>query len=155
MLKIKLLVVGTIKEKYFVDAINEYKKRLSRFVDVEIQEVAECGKLSKTSIEEIKRVEGVEILKNLNGFVVALDKGGVQLDSEGFAKLISDASVQGSSKITFIIGGSHGLDNEVLNKVNKKLSFGKVTYPHQLMRVILLEQIYRAETILNNITYHK
>lgn len=155
MLKIKLVVVGSIKEKYFVDAINEYKKRLTRFVDLEIQEIAEGGKSSKLSIEEVKRIEGEDILKSASGYIVALDKGGEQLDSEGIASLFDNLSTRGVSKITLIIGGSYGLDKEVLNKANKKLSFGKITYPHQLMRVVLLEQIYRAETILNNITYHK
>lgn len=155
MLKIKLVVVGSIKEKYFIDAINEYKKRLSRFVELEIKEVSEAGKLSKTSIQEIKKIEGEEILKNLSGFVVALDKDGEQISSEGLASLFESCASRGDSKITLIIGGSHGICEKLLSMANKKISFGRVTYPHQLMRVILMEQIYRAETIINNITYHK
>ena len=155
MLKIKILAVGGIKEKYFIDAINEYKKRLGRFVDLEVQELQEGSKLSKNNPEEIKKFESDLILKNVSGYVVVLDRQGTMISSEDLARLLDDAPVQGYSKITFVIGGSHGVDEKVLASANKKISFGKITYPHQLMRVILLEQIYRAETILNNITYHK
>jgi len=155
MLKIKLVVVGNIKEKYFTDAIIEYKKRLSRFVDLEIQELQEGSKQTKSNVEEIKKFESDLILKAISGYIIVLDRQGTMVSSEDIAEIIDTLSVQGSSKITFVIGGSHGVDDRVLKAANKKISFGKVTYPHQLMRVILLEQIYRAETILNNITYHK
>lgn len=155
MLKIKLVVVGGIKEKYFTEAIAEYRKRLSRFVDLEIQELQEGSKQSKNNAEEIKKFESDLILKSLAGYIIVLDRQGVMVTSEDVAELLDAAPVQGNSKITFVIGGSHGVDERVLKAAHKKISFGKITYPHQLMRVILLEQIYRAETILNNITYHK
>jgi len=155
MHKIKLVVVGNLKEYYWKDACNEYLKRLKRFAQVEIVEVTEFSSTSKVSIEQIKEFECAEIKKKVSGIVVALDKGGQQMTSEEFAKFIDSQYANGVASITFVIGGSNGLIEEFLNSCNKTLSFGKLTYPHQLMRVVLLEQIYRAETILNNILYHK
>ena len=155
MHKINIVAVGNLKEKYWTDAVSEYKKRLSRFADVEIKEVPEFSGNSKTSLEKIKEAECAEVLKKLSGFVVAMDKDGEQLTSENFSKLIDETYAKGVKNITFVIGGSNGLTKEVIQKANKTLSFGKITFPHQLMRVVLLEQIYRAETILNNIAYHK
>lgn len=155
MLKIKILAVGNIKEDYLLNGINEYKKRLSRFASVEIQEVQEFNSFSKTSEEKIKEIECERLMANLEGYVICLDKGGCMLSSEELSQEIKDVQVKGFAKITFVIGGSFGLTKTLLNKANKIISFGKITYPHQLMRLVLMEQIYRAETIINNITYHK
>ena len=155
MLKIKIVAVGNIKEDYFIDAAKEYCKRLSKFCEIEVVEVKEFAGQSKSSVAQVMEYECEGIKKYLAGYVVALDKSGKQLDSEDFAKLIDKVGVGGQSKLTFVIGGSHGLTDEIKNLANMVMSFGKLTYPHQLMRVVLLEQIYRAETILNNITYHK
>lgn len=151
------MAVGKIKEKYFTDAINEYKKRLSKFCDYNIIEVDEY-KNTKTSPEEIKKTithEGENILAKLKGYVVAMAIQGKMLSSEELADTIKNQMVQGISEITFVIGGSNGLSKEVLSRADMLISFGKVTYPHQLMRVILTEQIYRAFCINNSVPYHK
>lgn len=155
MQKINIVVVGNLKEKYWKDACDEYLKRLSRFAKVEVKEVQEFYASSKLTAEQIKEKECVEIKKNLSGYVVALDRRGKLCSSEEFAGEIEKTFTHGASSIDFVIGGSHGFTQEFLESVNSVVSFGKVTYPHQLMRVVLLEQIYRAETILNNIVYHK
>lgn len=155
MQKINIVCVGNIKEKYFIDAISEYTKRISRFASISIIEVEECLSSSKTSIEQIKITECERLKKHLEGYCVAMDKGGRELDSEGLATLIDSKFAAGAKVITFIIGGSNGLTKEFVSGCDMVLSFGKITYPHQLMRVVLTEQIYRAETILNHITYHK
>ena len=154
MQRIKIVAVGNLKEKYFVDAVKEYSKRITPFAKLEICEVQEANS-SFTSIEQIKRVEGQKILAELDGFVVALDSTGKQLSSVGLAEFLKDKAVKGISKICFVIGGSVGLSDEVKEKANMILSFSAMTFPHQLMRVVLLEQLYRAETILNNVKYHK
>lgn len=156
-MKINIVAVGKIKEKYWTDAINEYKKRLSRFCDFNIIEVDEY-KNNKTTSEQInitKNAEGERLLEKAKGYLIALDKGGKLLSSEGIAEDIKDITTYKASEITFLIGGSNGLSDKVLATVSEKISFGKVTYPHQLMRVILAEQIYRAFTINNSIPYHK
>ena len=155
MHKINLVVVGGLKEKYFKEAENEYLKRLGRFAQVEIKEVNEFLSSSKISVEQIKRTECEELLKKTSGFVVAMDKSGEVVSSEELSKLVSKTFTDGAKALTFVIGGSNGLTKEFLGRADKVVSFGKITYPHQLMRIILLEQIYRAETILNNVTYHK
>ena len=155
MHKINLVVVGGLKEKYFKDAESEYLKRLGRFAQVEIKEVNEFLSNSKISVEQIKRTECEELLKKTSGFVVAMDKSGEVVSSEQLSKLVSKTFTDGAKALTFVIGGSNGLTKEFLGRADKVVSFGKITYPHQLMRIILLEQIYRAETILNNVTYHK
>lgn len=155
MQKINIVAVGNLKENYLKEAANEYKKRLSRFASVEVCEVSEYSGQSKISIDKIKELECEEIEKKLSGFVIAMDKTGALVSSEEVAGLISKIYSDGAKAITFVIGGSNGLTERLLKKADKIISFGKVTYPHQLMRVILLEQIYRAETIINNISYHK
>jgi len=145
-MKINIIAVGKLKESFWVEAISEYAKRLSRFCKLEITEVEE-----KKTIEE----EGKEILKRLSGCAIVLDINGELVTSENFAARIQSAFNKSESCVTFIIGGSSGLSNEVKNKADASFSFGRVTYPHQLMRVILCEQIYRAFTIINNVTYHK
>ena len=146
MLKINIVCVGTLKEDYWVKAIQEYTKRISRFATINIVEVAE-----KDTIEK----EGEQLISKAKGYLIALDKDGSLLSSENLAEKLDKLLVQGKSEISFIIGGSDGLSAKVKNSCNEMISFGKVTYPHQLMRVILTEQIYRALTINNHITYHK
>lgn len=156
MLAVNIICVGKIKESYFRDAIAEYSKRLGRFCKLNIVEVDE--ELQKgDSIKEIDRVkqkEGERIISKLNGTVIALDSKGKELTSNGLAEYIENISLT-NSVISFVIGGSNGLSNEVKTKADNMLSFGKVTYPHQLMRVILTEQIYRAFMINSNSAYHK
>jgi 23S rRNA (pseudouridine1915-N3)-methyltransferase len=155
MQKIKIVAVGNIKEKYFSEAIVEYKKRLSRFCDFEIVEVLEYNKSEKISEQIIKEKEGEFILKNLTGYVIALDLGGKEVSSEDMATLIKSRSIESDSRITFVIGGSFGLSKDVLERADAKIRFGKITFPHQLIRVVLSEQVYRSFTILNNVKYHK
>lgn len=156
-MRINIVAVGKIKEKYFTDAIAEYKKRLSRFTEFNVIEVEEY-KNNKTTPEQINitiNTEGERLLDKAKGYIIALDKGGKLMSSEEIAEDIKDITTYKSSEITFLIGGSHGLSKQVLQRADEKISFGKVTYPHQLMRVILSEQIYRAFTIINGVPYHK
>lgn len=156
-MKIKIVAVGKIKENYFKDAIAEYVKRLGRFATVEIVEVDEFlskGAPSEKEIAEIKKNEGASILKKVEGFVVAMDIDGKELTSVQLSELIVEQK-QHNSIFTFVVGGSNGLSDEVKAKANLRCSFGKITLPHQLFRVVLLEQLYRACCIENNITYHK
>lgn len=155
MLRIKILAVGNIKENYIKEGIAEYQKRLSRFASVDIKEVSECASSSKISVEKIKEVESSRLLEFCDGFVVALDRSGEEVTSEAISDLLQESCGKYGGKITFIIGGSFGFTKDVLARADKIISFGKITYPHQLIRMILMEQIYRAETIINNITYHK
>ena len=149
-MKVTLITVGKIKEKFFQDAIAEYSKRLSRYCKLEIVQVAD----EKTP-DGAK--EGERILSNIKdgSFVVALAINGNMLDSEELAAKIEKWGVSGISQIVFIIGGSLGLSNQVLARADYKLSFSKMTFPHQLMRVILLEQIYRSYRIIQGEPYHK
>lgn len=152
MIKINILCVGNLKDKFFIDASAEYLKRLSRFCQCNVKELKEYTNLE--NIEQIKQAEGQEIMNNLKGYTVLLDVKGKEMPSEQFATLIKDISLT-SSEITFVIGGSYGVSEQVKQKVNFKLSVSPMTFPHRLFRVMLLEQIYRAFTILNNINYHK
>lgn len=158
-MNITVIGVGKIKEKYFTGAIEEYSKRLSRFVKLNISEVADekiPDNASEKEKERIKEKEGARILSKIpsNTFVIALCIEGRELSSEELADKITAISMA-SSSITFIIGGSLGLADAVKEKSNLRLSFGRMTLPHQLMRVVLLEQIYRAFKINNNESYHK
>lgn len=157
-MNIDLIAVGKIKEKYFTQAVEEYQKRLSRFVKFTITEIPDekiPDNASEKVIEQILQKEGDKILSKIkDGFVCALCVEGKQLASEEIADLFSKTSMS-ASRMTFIIGGSLGLSDEVKKRADLKLSFGKVTLPHQLMRVVLSEQIYRGFKILNNETYHK
>lgn len=156
-MKINIVCVGKIKENYFKEGIEEYRKRLSRFnVELNVVEVSEYNIDSpkEKEIELIKTKETERIIKAIkSGPIIALDKDGMMITSEDMAHIISRQE-NTSSIINFIIGGSYGLDLKLL-KPSLSISFGQVTYPHQLMRLILSEQIYRAYTIKNNITYHK
>lgn len=156
MIKINLITVGDIKEKYLKDAIEEYKKRLVRFCSLKIVEIKENISTSQNENDIINALkkDAVLIKKYLKGYCICLCVEGKQLSSTEFANLISNTALS-NSEITFVIGASNGIADEIKNMANFKLSFGKMTYPHQLMRVIALEQIYRAFTILNNIAYHK
>ena len=154
---IKIIAIVKVKEKYLLDGIGEYLKRLSRFTKVEIVELKEYPSFdeSLSSIEKTKDMEGKDILSKLsNEYVIALDPKGEMIDSIEFSRKI-DTIYNTSSDITFIIGGSYGLSKEVKSRANYIMSFSKLTFPHQLFRPILLEQIYRAYKILRNETYNK
>ena len=146
MMKINVVCVGKLKEKYWTDAVTEYVKRVSRFGTLTVCELAE-----KKTLEE----EGKDILKNVKGYRILCDVGGELVTSEGLAEMLNGAFVRGNAEVTFVIGSSEGVSDAVRSAADKRISFGRVTYPHQLMRVILAEQVYRALTILNNVTYHK
>ena len=146
MIRINVVCVGKLKEKYWTDAVNEYVKRVSRFGEMKIIELPE----RKTLAEEAK-----DILLKAKGYVVLTDVQGELVTSEGIAELTQNALNRGASEVTFVIGSSEGVDEEVKQKANKRISFGRVTFPHQMMRVIVCEQVYRALTILNGVTYHK
>ena len=159
-MRITLITVGKIKEKYFTDAIAEYAKRLSRYIKLEMVEVADektPDGASEALENQIKDKEGERILAKIpdGSYVVALAIEGKMLDSEELADKMEKWNVSGISHVVFIIGGSLGLSSKVLSRADFKLSFSKMTFPHQLMRVILLEQIYRSFRIRNNEPYHK
>lgn len=151
---IKLVCVGKIKESFIKDGITEYIKRLSAYENFSLVEVKEVT--SKTPLENMK-VEGDNILNKIadDEFVITLEIEGKTLDSVELANFIESKKTYGASKITFVIGGSNGLSNEVKKRSNYALSFSRFTFPHQLMRLIFLEQLYRAETIINHQEYHK
>lgn len=159
-MKITVISVGKIKEKYLRDAIGEYSKRLSRYCKLEILEVADektPDAASETVENQIRQKEAERILKYIkeDSYVITLEINGNMLDSPGLAKKLENLGTQGESHITFVIGGSIGLGEEVLKRSDYGLSFSKMTFPHQLMRVILLEQIYRGFRIINGEPYHK
>ena len=159
-MKITLITVGMIKEKYLKDAIAEYSKRLSRYCKLEIVEVADektPDNASDTVEDAIRDKEGERILKYIkeDAYVITLEIAGKMLTSEEMAEKIDKLGVQGTSHIIFIIGGSIGLGREILKRSDYALSFSKMTFPHQLMRVILLAQIYRSYRIINHEPYHK
>ena len=159
-MKITVITVGKIKEKYLKDAIAEYSKRLSKYCKLEIIEVADektPDNAGEVVEDAIRTKEAERILKYVKDdtFVITLEISGKQLSSEELADKIDKLGVQGTSHIIFIIGGSIGLGHEVLQKSNFALSFSKMTFPHQLMRVVLLEQIYRSYRIINGEPYHK
>ena len=150
---IKIICVGKIKEKYLKDAISEYQKRLSKYTKLEIIELNDISNLNRNDILE---KEGINILNNIKDkdYVITLDINGIKMNSVKFADTLAKTLII-NSNIVFIIGGSYGLSNSVSARSNLKLSFSDLTFPHQLFRVILLEQIYRAFKINNNEEYHK
>ena len=159
-MKISILCVGKVKEKFYREAIDEFTKRLSRYCKLEIIEVSDektKEQSSETEIRLVKEKEGERLLKNLkeDAYVIALCIDGKQLDSEELSEKMEKLGIQGVSHICFIIGGSLGLSDAVVKRADFKLSFSKMTFPHQLMRVILLEQIYRGYRIMNHEPYHK
>ncbi|WP_296112440.1 23S rRNA (pseudouridine(1915)-N(3))-methyltransferase RlmH [uncultured Anaerococcus sp.] len=158
---IKLVTVGKIKEKFYKEAIAEYAKRMKSYNKVEIIEVADekaPETLSRKEVAMVKDAEGERILGKIkdDSFVITLEIGGRALDSISFARLIQEEMLDGFGRdLVFVVGGSNGLGDNVLKRSNYRLSFGKMTYPHQLMRVILMEQVYRAYRIINKEPYHK
>lgn len=159
-MNIQIICIGKLKEKYWTEAVAEYSKRLSRFCAPEIVELKESrlpDKASQADEEAVKLEEGRSILKTIKDgtFVITLEILGKQLDSPQLAAKLESLSLEGKSNIAFIIGGSLGLSEEVSKRADFKLSFSKMTFPHQMMRVILLEQVYRAFKINRNETYHK
>lgn len=159
-MKITIISVGKIKESYLLDGIKEYIKRLSKYTKVE-EIVLNDEPIKNNSNEsldlEIKRIEGVRILNAIdkNSYVIALDLKGEMISSEALASKFIEINNYHSSHITFIIGGSLGLSSSVLEAASYRLCFSKMTFPHKLMKLILLEQVYRAFKINNNETYHK
>ena len=166
-MKIDVICVGKIKEKFYRDALDEYKKRLSKYCNlnvIEVQDEKTPDKASAIEEAEIKRKEGEKILKYLGGtgkgsygkaYVITLEINGKEIDSVELSKKIDSLGVSGVSHIQFVIGGSLGLSDEVIGRADYHLSFSKMTFPHQLMRVILLEQIYRSYRIISGEPYHK
>ncbi|MBP3384610.1 MAG: 23S rRNA (pseudouridine(1915)-N(3))-methyltransferase RlmH [Firmicutes bacterium] len=159
-MKITIITVGKIKEKYLKDAIAEYSKRLTKYCKLDIIEVADektPDNASEVVEEAIRDKEAERIMKHIKDdmYVITLEIGGKMLSSEELASTIEKLGVQGKSDIAFVIGGSIGLGKEVLKRSNYALSFSKMTFPHQLMRVILLEQIYRSYRIIKGEPYHK
>lgn len=160
-MKITILTVGKIKEKFYVQAILEYAKRLSRYCKLNILEVADektPDNASEAVARKIKEKEGERLLKYLEnepGYVIALAIDGKMLDSLELSKKLEQLGIEGKSHLIFVIGGSLGLDDRVLQRADFKLSFSRMTFPHQLMRVVLLEQIYRGYRIMNHEPYHK
>mgnify|MGYP004486411207 FL=1 len=159
-MKIKIVTVGKLKEKYLKDGIAEYSKRISRFATIEIIELADektPDRASDSENQKILELEGNRILSKIGDreFVVVLAIEGKTLSSEEFSKQLEQASINGFSTLTFVIGGSLGLSKEVKKRANLSVSFGRLTLPHQLMRLVLTEQIYRAFTIQQGSPYHK
>ena len=159
-MRISVIAVGKIKEKYLKDAVTEYSKRLSRYCKLEIIEAADEKTPDHASVaveDAIRAKEGERLLKHIRDdmYVITLEIGGKMLTSEEFAEKIETLGVQGKSSIAFVIGGSIGLGKEVLKRSDFALSFSKMTFPHQLMRVVLLEQVYRGYRIVNGEPYHK
>ena len=150
---IKIITVGSIKEKYLKDAIEEYTKRLSKYTNIEIVEVKDEGLVEP---QKAIALEEEKILKHINDkdYLITLEIEGKELSSEEFAKKLDNIQLEAST-ITFVIGGSYGLSENIKSKSKLHLSFSKMTFPHQLFRVLLLEQIYRAFKINNNESYHK
>lgn len=150
---IKIICVGHLKENYLKSAEKEYLKRLSKYTKVE---VIELDDKSYNDISKVKKEEGAEILKHIDkkSFIITLEIKGKEFTSEEFSNKLDEINIS-YPEITFIIGGSYGLSNEVIERANMHFSFSKLTFPHQLFRIMLLEQIYRAYKIINNESYHK
>ena len=158
-MKIKIYAIGKIKEQYLKDGINEYLKRISSYSNIEIVEVNDSkvkDNPNQSDIEKAKNEEGDRVLKLIkNDFLIGLDMNKQELTSEEFATFLNKKMVEGGSNISFVIGGSYGLSDALKKRCNTSISLSKMTFLHQMTRLILLEQIYRAFKILNNETYHK
>ena len=159
MLNVNIICVGNLKEKFFTDALSEYKKRLGRYCKFEVVELPEekiADNVTQSQIDKTLKKEGEKILSKIgkSDFVVAMCIEGKQLSSEELAKKIEDISLTNST-VNFVIGGSWGLSDDVKKRADMRLSVSKMTFPHQLFRVMLAEQIYRAFTITANAKYHK
>ncbi len=160
MTEIRIVCVGKLKEAYWRDAVSEYAKRLSRFCTLAVDEVREellPKNASAKDEENVKAEEGKRILERIpeGTFMILLDVSGKELSSEAFAARLEELAVEGKSRLAFVIGGSLGVSVDVRRRADFRLSFSPMTFPHQLMRVVLLEQIYRAFKIRANETYHK
>jgi len=160
MMRITLIAVGKLKEHYLVQGVNEYLKRLKGQVKVDVIEIAEEKEKGKATAHEIIRVieeEGQRIMRAIprDAYVVALDVQGEMLTSHEFAEMIEHTMNYHSSSLAFVMGGSYGLAESIKEKSDRRISFSRLTFPHQLMRLIFFEQIYRAFTILNSEPYHK
>ena len=159
MLNINIVCVGKIKEDYLKDAISEYSKRLSKFCNLNIIELSDeklPSKLNDSIINEIKNKECNKMIQSIKkeSYIICLDLKGKEFSSEDFSKKIENIALNFNSSITFVIGGTLGLNEEILSLSNEKICFSKMTFPHQLIRVFLLEQLFRAFKISNNETYH-
>lgn len=157
---ITVICIGKLKEKYWTDAVSEYSRRLKRFCDLNIIQLKEARlplRAGKAEEDAVRESEGEEILSKIKDgmYVIALEIGGNRLSSEGLAARMKDLLLSGRAKIAFIIGGSLGLSHKVSERADYSLSFSDMTFPHQMMRVILLEQIYRSFKINHHETYHK
>ena len=160
VMKITVLCVGKIKEKYFTMGIDEYSKRLSRYCKLEIIEVPDektPDNASENEEVQIKAKEGDRLLKHIkdNAYIIALAIEGKMLTSEELSEKMEQLGINGDSNVVFVIGGSLGLDKRILDRADYKLSFSKMTFPHQMMRMVLLEQIYRGYRIMKGEPYHK
>ena len=159
-MRIRIVCIGKLKERYWVDAVSEYSKRLSKYCDLEILQLKEARLADKASAAYEQNVifeEGQSILKNIKegSYVITLEIKGKELYSEELSEKKDRQAKEAKSDITFVIGGSHGQSREVSDRADFKLSFSRMTFPHQMMRTVLLEQIYRAFKIIRNETYHK
>lgn len=152
-MRINIVAIGKLKEKYFTDAVDEYIKRCSRFADVKILELPDApqGK----SPEEQRRIESAQLAEKAKGYVIVADGRGEQISSVELACLLRSKGSEGTKEISFLIGGSHGHTDELRERADKIISFGRITLPHQLFRVVLSEQIYRALSINAGMPYHK
>ena len=153
MIKLRVVAVGGIKESFYREAIAEYVKRLGKWAKVEILEAEEASRIDDPMAKREAEADG--ILRRLKGRTVLLDVKGRRITSEGIADMLKRYTNAGDSEITFVIGGSNGVAQAVKDRADETISFGDITLPHQLFRVILLEQLYRADTILHNAAYHK
>lgn len=159
-MNITIICIGKLKERYWTEAVQEYSKRLSKYCSFTIYELREEKAPDNASAAEetaVKEAEGKSILKQIkkDAYVIALEIQGKELNSEALAEKIEALGLAGKSDLVFLIGGSLGMSDEVLSRADLRLSFSKMTFPHQMMRVILLEQIYRSFKIIRNETYHK
>lgn len=156
MVKVRILCVGKLKDKFFKDAFKEYEKRLKAFCKLEIIEIKDEKESPSVNKDEVINKEGNKLLSKMTGgYFIALEPYGKELDSVAFADKLENLINTSQSPINFVIGGSHGLSKTVLDKCQFTLSFSKMTFPHQLFRIMLAEQVYRAFTIINHQTYHK
>ncbi len=159
-MNIKIVCIGKLKEKYWQEAVSEYSKRLSKYCSLKIEELKE-EKLPDRAGEaeelQVKEAEGESILKKIEPkeYVISLEIKGKTLDSVAFSEKLSELQLSGKSDVTFVIGGSLGLSEAVSRRADYKLSFSAMTFPHQMMRVFLLEQVYRGFKIMKNEKYHK
>ena len=159
MVHINIICVGKLKEKYLKEAVNEYKKRLTKYCNINIIEINDeqiPNKINENIKEQIKEKECKKIMENIrnDSYVIPLDLKGKQFTSEEFSCKLENIQTQGYSNITFIIGGTLGLTSEILKRANESICFSEMTFPHQLIRVFLLEQIFRGFKISKNETYH-